>query len=182
MKHTILGAMLGTALLAAGAVRSAHAGEPAGVEPGLRLAWTFGAQTGARPSLSLGLYPSDRGWRRLWADAGVEELARLEKPAVIDLRFGGDSGPHLMGLPLDAQALGLNAGEGESSGASFLKPVLIVLAAGAAAALVIAAAGDAAKDNNPAVNPDSGDGNGPTVCVNRGWPEPVPDNCVSTGG
>ncbi|MFA5941328.1 MAG: hypothetical protein WC809_18395 [Sinimarinibacterium sp.] len=159
MKRTVLA----SALLAAG-TQAAVAGDTAVVEPGLRFAWSFGAATSeSRPTLSLGLYPNDLGWRRLWADAGVEEATRLERPAVLDLRVGSDAGLHLMGLPLNAHALGLNADDGESSGGSFLKPVLIVLAAGAATALVIGASGDAAEDNDPPITP-TGPGEGGVFC------------------
>ncbi|MFA5941329.1 MAG: hypothetical protein WC809_18400 [Sinimarinibacterium sp.] len=163
MKHMT---KLGAALLAALTAHSALAGDTAALEPGLHFAWTFGAQEQSRPTLSLGLYPNDLGWRRLWADAGVGEVSQLDKPAVFDLRTGDSSGLHMMGLPLNAQSLGLNASDGEASGGSFLKPVLIVLAAGVATALVIGSAGDAAEDNNPAVNVngsgngDGGDGDG----------------------
>lgn len=163
------------------------------LEPGLRFAWSFGAaQTQGAPSLSLGLYPNDLGWRRLWADMGAEEMSRVDRPAVLDLHVGAASGLRLMGLPLTAQALGLNADGEDAGGARFMRPALIVLAAGAAAALVISAAGDAAEDNNPTVNPtpEGGDGSridgvGPdgVACVNGQCAVPceTTDTC-SNGG
>lgn len=183
----------GAALLAAVAAQSAHAGDTTILEPGLHFAWSFGAATAeSRPTLSVGLYPNDLGWRRMWAGAGVEEAAQLERPAALDLRLGSDAGLHLMGLPLNAQSLGLNADEGESHGGSFLKPVLIVLAAGAATALVISSAGDAAEDNNPSVNPTPGGGDGGTTvdgvgpdgagCVNGECAVPCETTNTCNGG
>lgn len=170
--------MWSAACLAAVAAHSAYADDSMMLEPGLHFAWSFGAaRAESAPTLSLGLYPNDLGWRRLLADAGVEEAARLERPAVLDLRVGGDGGLRLMGLPLNAQSLGLNAAGGESGGGSFLKPVLIVLAAGAATALAIGAAGDAAEDNNPSVNQPGEDTD---VCGNDDIV--LGDECIVGGG
>jgi hypothetical protein len=151
--------MLSAALLACAAASPAFAQEPALVEPGVRLSWSFGATGhGAPPTLSLGLYPNAVGWQRLWSDLGARELASVaERPAVIELRWSRSADLRLMGLPLNAQTLGLNA-DGDSEGMVFLKPALIVLAVGAAGALVIGAAGDAARDNNPTVGPTPGGG------------------------
>lgn len=172
MKRSFVGA----AVLACAVVCPAFAGDSNALEPGLRFAWSFGAQTDTQPSLSLGLYPNDLGWRRMWADMGADEMSRIGKPAVLDLHIGADSGLRLMGLPLTVQALGLNADGEDASGVRFLPPALIVLAAGAAAALIIGAAGDAAEKNNPADDPMPD----PSVCGDGNVV--IGDECIDLGG
>jgi hypothetical protein len=170
---------MSAALLACAAICPVLAADPAPVEPGLRLSWSFGATADAAPpTLSLGLYPNAVGWQRLWGDLGARELASVvERPAVIELRWSESAELRLMNLPLNASTLALNA-DGGSDGAGFLKPALIVLAAGAAAALVIGASGDAAKDSDPGEPPDGCSFVGGTTLIPPSDDTKVDPSCI----
>ncbi|WP_370305868.1 hypothetical protein [Sinimarinibacterium flocculans] len=149
----------------------ALAGETQWVEPGARLAWTFGAGANqAAPSLSLGLYPNDRGWQRLWATAGADELAMaVDKPAVFELRLDGTAKDlRLMGL-----SLGADSSQAEDSSGNWGTRIgMIALGLGAALALVVYAVGDAVEDSNPTVQ-GNGDNDSPGDADDRCFDLPL---------
>ncbi|TJY59954.1 hypothetical protein E4T66_12285 [Sinimarinibacterium sp. CAU 1509] len=205
MKHYFVAALL-ACCVSAPVIAGNNDATPDLLEPGLKFNWDFGAaHADHRTSLRLGLYPSDLGWRRLWLASGANEMsAVVDKPAVLDLRFGDDHGVHLMGLPLDArlQSLGATEGDGASHGNWGLRVGAIVLAAGAATAVMLNALGNAAEDgldksidehfagDSSNSNSDTGSGSdtggGGILCINGVCAIPCgttgPINSCNSGG
>jgi hypothetical protein len=183
MKRYIAAALLACGISTPSIAGSDDSAAPALLEPGLRFSWDFGAaHADSRATLRLGLYPSDLGWRRLWLASGTDEMATvLEKPAVLDLRFGDDHGLHLLGLPLDARLRILGAAEGDGGGHGNwgLRVGAIVLAAGAATAIILNAAANATEDGisdsidehfagDSGDDSDDGDDGGGILCNDNG--------------
>lgn len=166
--------------LAAMVCSSASAGDLSTdtLQPALQVSWTFG-QTGPEQPLrlSLGWYPNDLGWQRMWRDAGLNR-ATPPRPAVVELRWNGHPSVGLMGLPLDSALLWSSANAGERPNNWPLIFGSTLLALGATAALVVQQTENAVEDavddgsnsffdNNQDDDDGEGDDNdGGILCIN----------------